>query len=408
MKLLHTSDWHLGKRLNDVSRHSEQEAVMAEICSIVEREQIDAVLIAGDLYDTINPSTEAVELLYRTLKRLSNNGKRPVVAIAGNHDSPDRIEAPDPLARECGILFAGYPNSEIPEFELESGLKVTQSSPGFVEIKLPQSTELLRILLTPYANELRLKTFLGAENSETALRETLNKTWTEKLTTVSLQPAVNILLTHLFMVKEGAEQPLEPEDEKPILFVGGAQAIYSADVPDTVQYVALGHLHRKQIIDTVPCPVVYSGSPLGYSFSEANQDKYCMLVDVEVGKEAQLTAIPLKEGKRLYRKQFDDVNLAIEWLSENQNALVELTMRSDDYLTAVDRKRLYAAHDGIITLIPEVIKKEDDGTEATSGIDLTKNMEELFVDFFKKQKKGQEPNERLLGLFKEIVSEENA
>jgi exonuclease SbcD len=408
MKLLHTSDWHLGKRLNDFSRHEEQEAVMAEICDIAQRENVDAVLVAGDLFDTFNPPTEAVELLYRTLKRLSDNGKRAVIAIAGNHDSPDRIEAPDPLARECGIIFAGYPNSKIPCFELESGLKVINSSAGFIELKLPNCADNLRLLLTPYANELRLKTFLGAEDSELALRETLSQAWKEKLSTTSSEKSVNVLLTHLFIVKEGAEQPLEPEDEKPILFVGGAQAIYSSDIPDNVQYAALGHLHRKQIIDTKNCPVVYSGSPLEYSFSEANQQKYCILVEVEADKQAMPTEIPLTAGKKLHRKQFEDIDLAVNWLTENPDTLVELTIRSTDYLSAIDRKRLYDAHSGIITLIPELIKNQEDTEATTNNIDLSKNMEELFVDFFKKQKKNQEPNERLLNLFKEIVSEEKA
>ena len=99
MKLLHTSDWHLGKRLGDFSRFEEQQAVMQEICDIADRELADAILVAGDLFDSFNPPTEAVDLFYKTLRKLSKNGSRPVIAIAGNHDSPDRIEAPDPLAR---------------------------------------------------------------------------------------------------------------------------------------------------------------------------------------------------------------------------------------------------------------------------------------------------------------------
>jgi len=131
MKLLHTSDWHLGKRLDDFPRITEQQAVLQEICEIADREQVDAIILAGDLFDTFNPPTDAVDLLYKTLKRLTNQGRRPVIAIAGNHDSPDRIESPDPLARECGIIFAGYPDSRILPFELDSGLKVLRSEEGF-------------------------------------------------------------------------------------------------------------------------------------------------------------------------------------------------------------------------------------------------------------------------------------
>ena len=124
MKILHTADWHLGKKLEGISRLQEQRAVLEEICAIADHEAVDAVLVAGDLFDTFNPSSEAEELLYKTLKQLSRNGTRAVVAIAGNHDSPERIEAPDPLARACGIIFAGYPNSIVPPFELETGLTV--------------------------------------------------------------------------------------------------------------------------------------------------------------------------------------------------------------------------------------------------------------------------------------------
>ena len=112
MKILHTADWHLGKWLDNVSRLSEQNEVLSEICEVAEKENVDVVLIAGDLFDTFSPSAEAQELFFRTLKRLGCNGRRPVVAIAGNHDQPDRIEAPDHLARECGIIFIGYPNSK--------------------------------------------------------------------------------------------------------------------------------------------------------------------------------------------------------------------------------------------------------------------------------------------------------
>ncbi len=110
MKILHTADWHLGKKLYDFSRIEEQRAVLEEICQIADSQNADVIVIAGDLYDTFNPPTEATELFYQTLNKLAKNGTRPVIAIAGNHDSADRIEAPDPLAKACGIFFSGFPN----------------------------------------------------------------------------------------------------------------------------------------------------------------------------------------------------------------------------------------------------------------------------------------------------------
>ena len=268
MKLLHTSDWHLGKRLEDFSRIAEQQAVMNEICEIADRENVDAVLVAGDLFDTFNPPTEAVDLFYKTLKRLSKNGQRPVVAIAGNHDSPDRIEAPDPLARECGIIFTGYPNSVVAPFELESGLKITRSDPGFFEIQLPGNSVLLRILSTPYASEIRLKTYLSPDDSEEELRQLLQKNWQMLADKYCDADGVNILVTHLFVAGKGTELPEEPEDEKAILHVGGAQVVYPENIPQEVQYTALRHLDRMH--SAGKSSVYYSGSRLSYSFAEAN------------------------------------------------------------------------------------------------------------------------------------------
>ncbi len=407
MKLLHTSDWHLGKRLEDFSRIEEQQAVLQEICEIADREKVDAVLVAGDLFDTFNPPTEAVDLFYRTLKRLSNNGKRLVIAIAGNHDSPDRIEAPDPLARECGIIFAGYPNSVVSPFELESGLKVLHSEEGFLGLKLPGIETSLRLLLTPYANEFRLKTYLGHENSEEELRTLLQEKWQELAEKYCDNKGVNFLVTHLFVVKMGDALPEEPAEEKPILHVGGAQVIYTGNIPKQIQYTAIGHLHRMHQVDSQPGPVYYSGSPLSYSFAEANQKKYVILVDAEPGKIVNIQEIELTKGKKLLRKRAEGMNEALQWLTENVDCLVELTMVTDTYLTAQERKQLSAAHNGIVAIIPEVKNASDLMTGSKKGIDLTKTMEELFTDYFRHKNKEQEPNDEIMKLFAEILAEED-
>jgi len=405
MKILHTSDWHLGKRLEDCSRIEEQQAVLQEICEIAEHEQVDAVLVAGDLFDTFNPPTEAVDLFYKTLKRLSNNGRRPLIAIAGNHDSPDRIEAPDPLARECGIIFSGYPNSVVPPFELESGLKVLHSEEGFLELKLPGIEIPLRMLLTPYANEFRLKTYLGVENSEEELRTVLQNRWQELATKYCDNIGVNLLVTHLFVVKNGDALPEEPADEKPILHVGGAQVIYTENIPKQIQYTAIGHLHRMHRVDSAPCPVYYSGSPLSYSFAEANQKKCVLLVDVEPGKVANVHELELTNGKKLLRKRAEGIDEALQWLNENSDCLVELTMVTDTYLTAQERKQLSTAHNGIVTIIPEVKNASEFSGGKKKSIDLTKTMEALFTDYFRHEK-GQEPNDEVMKLFTEILAEE--
>jgi len=405
MRILHTSDWHLGKKLEDFSRIEEQQAVLQEIVNIADSEQVDAVLLAGDLFDTFNPPTEAVEVFYRTLKCLSKDGSRPVIVIAGNHDSPDRIEAPDPLARECGIVFAGYPNSKVLPFELESGLKVTRSEEGFLELKLPAKDEYLRLLLTPYANEYRLKTCLGIENSEEALREVLEQKWKAIADKFCDNTGVNILVCHLFMVSKGNEFPEEPVDEKPILHVGGAQAIYTDNIPSQIQYTALGHLHRMHRVSKKGSPVYYSGSPLSYSFGEADQKKYVLIVDVEPEKTAEVRQLELTKGKPLLRKRAEGMQDALQWLSENTEALVELTLVTDTFLTAEERRELNAVHAGIISIIPEVSNAKGFSSNKRKQIDLTQSMEDLFRDYFQHEK-GQEPNDEIMNLFTEILAQE--
>lgn len=405
MKLLHTSDWHLGKRLDDFSRMEEQQAVLQEICEIAEAEKVDAVLVAGDLFDTFNPPTEAVDLFYKVLKQLAGNGNRPVIAIAGNHDSPDRIEAPDPLARECGIIFAGYPHSRVQPFTLDSGLQVLRSEGGFLELKLPGNNVPLRILVTPYASELRLKTFLSPENSEDELRTLLQQKWQNLADLYCDNQGINILVSHLFVVNKEGEWPEEPEEEKPIVHVGGTQAVFTESIPSQIQYAALGHLHRMHRVDKEPCQVFYSGSPLSYSFSEASQDKFVLIVEAGPGEQVKVREVRLNQGKRLLRKRAEGLEDALKWLARNQDALVELTLVTDSFLTALERRQLNAVHSGIVSLIPEVTHADDLIDRHQKHIDLTRSMEELFRDYFKHEK-GQEPNDEIINLFTEILAEE--
>jgi len=404
MRILHTADWHLGKRLESFSRLEEQKAVLQEICEIADTEKVDVILIAGDLFDTYNPATEAVELFYKTLRRLSKGGFRPVVAIAGNHDSPERIEAPDPLARACGIFFAGFPDTQIADCQLETGVSVETKEPGLLEIKLPAFTYPLRLLLTPYANEYRLRTCFEEEESEEELRKLLEKQWKLKADKYCDALGVNILLAHLFFAEKGKSLQEEPEDEKPILHMGGAQAIFTENIPEQIQYTALGHLHRYQVMGNLENPVVYSSSPLAYSFSEANQDKFVVVIDAEPGKPVKRNKIKLEKGRKLLRKRFEDIPQCVKWLRENQDALVELTIVTDEFLSGTERKQLYEVHGGIVTIIPEVKNKEI--LHSGSGeLDLGQDMEALFKTYFF-SRQGQAPNEEILDLFKEILSEE--
>jgi len=398
MRILHTADWHLGKRLDFYSRIEEQQQVLAEICGIAEKKAVDLILIAGDLYDTFNPPNDATELLYKTLKKLAKDATIPVIAIAGNHDSPDRVNVANVLARENGIILTGNPTDEVPSFDLDESFGIQQTEPGFIELNLPQISYPVRLIHTAFANEVRLKEYFG-EDKQQSLQESLKSKWRHLAEKYCNKNGINLLTTHLFMMQRGNDTLEEPDGEKP-LNIGNADVVYSDALPHEIQYAALGHLHRYQNVGSHQ-PAIYSGSPLAYSFSEAGQQKYVAIIDVEPGKPAGVERVALKSGKPLKRKSFNNVNKAVEWLQENEEALVELTLETDDYLKVEDRKRLYQAHDGIIHLIPKV-KNAGLASNGNKQINLNQDIEALFKDYFKVKNDGQEPNKALMDLFNEI------
>lgn len=400
MKILHTADWHLGKRLDRFSRLEEQVLVMNEIVQIADEQNVDLVLIAGDLFDNFNPGVEAAELFYKTLKRLSLNGKRPVIAISGNHDSPSLIDAPDPLARECGIILIGHPKAEITPFGTEY-FNITHSKEGFIELKIEGINFPVRILHTPFANEIRLKEYFG-ENKEEEINKVLSQTWKNLADQFCDDTGVNLLTAHLYMNKRGAEILEEPEGEKPIK-IGNADLIFSDSIPEQIQYTALGHLHGFQNIGTKEKPVIYSSSPLCYSFSEAGQKKYVSIIDAEPGKAVSYEKKILESGRALVRKTFTSIEDTVQWLGENPNTFIELTLESETFLTADERRLIYQSHNGIVHLIPKVRNLEL-GENPTHEINLSQDIDILFKDYFKSKNGGQEANEELMNLFNEILN----
>lgn len=405
MKILHTADWHLGKRLLEFSRLEEQKLVLEEIIQIADREKVDLVLLAGDIFDTFNPNHEAVELLYKTLKKLSKDGQRPVIAISGNHDSTQFVEAPDPLAREMGIFFYSKYDSVIPAGKLDNGIEVTRSEPGFVEILLPKQIFPIRIILAPYANEVLLKTYLGEGGREAEFREVLANKWGEIADTYCDDKGVNLFMGHFFFMKVGGPIEPEPESERPILHVGGTQALFTHNIPNQIQYAALGHLHRYHAVGKNPFPVVYSSSPLAYSFSEADQKKQVIIIQAEPGTAVSYKAMSLEKGRPLYRKTFDDLAATLQWLEENPYCFVEITFVTEHSIDAATRKAIIKAHDGIVSLIPQIKNPQGQESLSLKVEDLGKDMVTLFNMYYKSEK-GQEPNAELIGIFKEVISQE--
>jgi exonuclease SbcD len=281
MRFLHTSDWHIGKTLKGHSRLDEQTDVLREIVGIARTEQVDAVLIAGDLYDNAAPGAAAQRLVVRTLLALAGTGAQ-VVAIAGNHDHPATLDAYRPLADVAGITLVG---SYRPA-----------ASGGLLSFEARSTGEPVRLAVLPFLSQryavraAELVSGTPGENSgkyDQQVRDVL-----AELTEGFTDDAVNLVMAHL-TVTGGT-------------FGGGeraAQSIFEYHVPATAfpahaHYVALGHLHRRQSLPA-PCPVHYCGAPLAVDFGEQDNTGVVCLVEAAPGIPAKVTDIPISSGRRL-------------------------------------------------------------------------------------------------------------
>ncbi len=406
MKVLHTSDWHLGKRLGRFSRLEEQQDVLDELCGIAEKHQPDLVLIAGDLFDTFNPPAEAVELLYRTLHRLSDGGRRPVVAMAGNHDSPDRVESADPLARLSGIFFIGYPGTVIRKTVLESGWEIDAPEAGILVFRRSGIPE-VRLIATPYAGEVRLRKAIDPGKSEEQMRQLLRDHWAALAERYCDGKGINLLMAHLFAAEQGTlpfEELQEEEGERSILHPGGLELIPFSAFPPHIQYVALGHLHRPSLNAAGGRIICYSGTPLAYSLSEADQQKRVVLVKAEPGKPAAAESIPLAKGRKIRRRSFDSLEKALLWLEEHYGDYVEITMEVDHYLEAGVRDAILEAHPRVLAVVPEIRDREAVFGVAKKEMDIHAPVASLFAEYYRSRNGGADPEPELLELLAEALA----
>lgn len=387
MRLLHTADWHLGRTLEGRSREDEQEAVMDEICRIADEEQIDAVLMAGDVFDTVNPPAISEALFYETAERLAYGGKRPLLVIAGNHDSPERLEASRPLAGKQGITIVGRP--------------VTAP----LSVSIDRTGEQLVVGAIPYPSESRLNECLSEMNEEKAIQGAYN----DRLALLFHEHArlfsrntVNVLMTHVF-----AAGGKESDSERPVQ-VGGAYTVYPSSFPDTAQYVALGHLHRPQTMEKSPVLTRYAGSPLAYSFSESGQPKSVTVIDVKPGEKASIETIRLTSGQALIRWRAENgLEEVRRWLGEGRDkgAWIDLEICLNEAMNMHEIQALRKANDHFVGIRPiyDSLPAEDAGIRRSNL-----PMDQLFIRFYKNQTEGAEPGSELVQLFMKMIEEEDA
>ena len=353
MKFIHLSDLHIGKRVNEISMLEDQEYILLQILRIMDAEQPDAVLIAGDVYDKSVPSAEAVTLLDDFLCRLAGR-KIPVFIISGNHDSPERLAFGGRLMEGAGIYVSPVYNGEVKPVTL-------MDEYGEVDF-----------YLLPFVKPAHVKRWYPDEGIESytdacrAAVEHMNVDETKR----------NVLLTHQFVTGASASGSEE-------MFVGGSENV-DADVFDIFDYVALGHIHGPQNIASPK--IRYCGTPLKYSLSEVEHVKSVTVVKLGAKGDMYIDVVPLvpRHDMRVIRGSF----------AELTDKAFYSSAAADDYLHIVltDEEDIPDASGRLRVIYPNYMKISYDNTRtrADQTVDGAQNVQkktplELFGELYEKQ-----------------------
>lgn len=404
MKILCTADWHIGKKLEGYSRFEEQKIILQQIIDITHQENIDVVIIAGDCFDTQSPSPEMTKLFVSVLAQLSQMCL--VLVIAGNHDNPLFLSSSEAFASQLGVVILGYP-FDIPTLnESSSFWKITHVSAGMIEIFFKKNKKTIRFLLSPYANAQRLKKDLGVNQTDKKAWELLCDEWERN---ISQDPEVmNILVTHSYLLPEKRElfQDAEPqEDSEERSIVGTLGAISLASLPQGIDYVVAGHIHKPQELYSSKSKAFYTGSPLIYSLSESGQEKSVLIL--ELGRKNKEYTIPLiqqRDIKKITFDNFENIKTILE--DEKENYLV-LVWEGEYYFSAEEHQYLRQNHSYLLRIESNPKLQLTYNPQTIEGLQ-EQSTEELFQEYFRSKHQQQEAPEDLLMIFRECLAEELA
>lgn len=353
MKLIHLSDLHLGKRVNEFSMLEDQEFILTKIINIIDGEKPDAVIIAGDVYDKSVPSAEAVQLFDDFLCRLAKR-KLHVFVISGNHDSAERMAFGGRLMEMSGVHMSPVCNGNVEPISLEDEF-------GRVNF-----------YMLPFVKPANVRRFFEDSEIESytdavrAAVENMNVNTAER----------NVIITHQFVT--GAERSESEE-----ISVGGSDNV-DASVFDCFDYTALGHIHGPQNIGSER--IRYCGTPLKYSFSEAKHKKSVTVVELrEKGNiEVRTVALEPKRDMREIKGNYAEITLKENYINTDTDDYMHITLTDeDDIPDAIGKLRV---------IYPNLMKLDYDNnrTRTCAKLDIIENIElrsplDLFSEFYEKQ-----------------------
>jgi len=313
MRILHTSDWHAGRVWKSIDRLPELVNVLENVGDFVEHEAIDLVLMSGDVFDTGVPSAEAERLVFGFLKRIGQAGTRTVL-IAGNHDNPARLDAWGMLAELVNVHVVGRPR------RAEAG--------GIIEV-VGRGGDIAVVACVPFAPPRGFVSAVELAAGDTEARQRYAdslRAVVDHLAGHFRSDTINLLVAHTHLegaVLSGSERQVH---------IGQEWAAAPQALPPHAHYVALGHIHRPQRVQSAPAPTYYAGSPLQLDFGEAGEEKSFVVVDARPRQPARIERVPYRGGKPLaiVRATLEQLRVNAEQLREQGWLRVEITLPARD------------------------------------------------------------------------------
>ncbi|ENL4769366.1 exonuclease sbcCD subunit D [Vibrio parahaemolyticus] len=363
MKFIHTSDWHLGRQFHNVSLLEDQQAVLEQLIQYIENNPVDAVIVAGDVYDRSVPPTIAIELLNRVVKRICGELNTPMILTSGNHDGAERLGFGSEQMKRSGLHI-------ISNFE-------DMLTPVVIESKAAGHVAFYGM---PYNDPEQVR-YVYKEPVST--HDEAHKLLAEKITEQFQSEHRNILISHCFV--DGA---IESESERP-LSIGGSDRV-SHEHFLNFDYVALGHLHQPQKKGEEY--IRYSGSLMKYSFGEQNQKKGFTLV--EIGKDGFIGAehieLTAPHEMRIVEGELEQI---LEWGKTDQ--------KNEDYLLVrlMDKHAILNPMEKLRTVYPNVLHLEKPGMligveQEMAQAKLARSEIDMFKDFFAEAQDSELSNEQ--------------
>lgn len=318
MRIVHTSDWHVGRRWKGIQRLDEIEAILEHLSEFIERESVDLVLHTGDIFDSRNPPADAERLVNEFFVRIGTAGAR-MVLIAGNHDDPHRLDARALLAEFTNVDILGRPRRSN-----QGGTRVIETSGGETAV----------VAALPFASPGAWVSALDLAGDEATARSKYARMFqlaVENLSGGFRREAVNLLMAHTHL--EGA---IFSESERRV-HVAEDWAATPQTLPTTASYIALGHIHKPQKVAGA-LPAFYAGSPLQLDFGEVGQEKSFVVVNATAGRPAQVEHIAYDGGRPLQDVRASLIELETDVDKYNDDSWLRVTVPLTEKDPDINRK----------------------------------------------------------------------